>query len=55
MSKCEQMTEEIKNNEKYTTDLKGQSLHRDILSWGGRDKALKTEAPPLKHQVWFMH
>lgn len=40
----EQKTEEIKNNEEYRTDLKGQSLHRDILSWG---------VLPLKHKVWF--
>lgn len=51
----EQKTEEIKNNEECSTDLKGQSLHRDILSWGGRDRAPKTEALPLKHKVWSMH
>lgn len=50
--------EEIKNNEEYTSNLKGQSSHRDIVCWGdrdivcwgGRDRDSRHSGPVIKTQ-----
>lgn len=46
----EQEMEEIKNSEEYTSDLQGQSSHRGILCWGGRDRDAPNSSPVIKIQ-----